>query len=237
MKNSVRPGFSAITTWPRTGLTDGSGTKSRAPAPVQFTITGAELLPDGLGQRVQRHHREPPARAAQPSGQVVQVDGHGHDRRAVPPARHEAGRQGRRTARPEVAQRREPVRAGSRGPRGLGPADQPDAGARIIGQLREHPESLGAPAGHPVAVLDQMRPPDGPGHRRRGLLRRLASLDGHGQPGFRQAHRGGQSRDARPDHQHLTRAFCHPPTVAPGPGQDRPGAAGGWPGVSAIETV
>ena len=40
-KNSVTPGFSAITTWPRTGLTDRSGTKSRAPAPVQLTITGA----------------------------------------------------------------------------------------------------------------------------------------------------------------------------------------------------
>ena len=43
MKNSVRPGFSATTTWPRTGVTDGSGTKSRASAPVQFTITGAVL--------------------------------------------------------------------------------------------------------------------------------------------------------------------------------------------------
>ena len=122
-----------------------------------------------------------------------------------------------RTARGRAAARASP--AGSRGPRGLGPADQPDPGARITGQLREDLESLAAPAGHPVAVLDQVRPPDGPRHRRRGLLRRLASLDGHGQPGFRQAHRGGQSRDARPDHQHLTRAFCHPPTVAPGPGQ------------------
>ena len=35
------PGFSTTTTCPRTGTTDSSGTRSRAPLPVQFTTTGA----------------------------------------------------------------------------------------------------------------------------------------------------------------------------------------------------
>ena len=43
MKKSVRPGFSAITTWPRYGTTAGSGTRSCAPIPAQFTITGAAV--------------------------------------------------------------------------------------------------------------------------------------------------------------------------------------------------
>jgi hypothetical protein len=37
------PGFSTTTTCPRTGYTDGSGTRSRAPIPVQFTMTGASI--------------------------------------------------------------------------------------------------------------------------------------------------------------------------------------------------
>ena len=41
MKNSSMPGLRTTTTWPRTGTTEGSGTRSRAPTPVQFTTTGA----------------------------------------------------------------------------------------------------------------------------------------------------------------------------------------------------
>ncbi len=40
-KNSSMPGLRTTTTWPRTGTTSGSGTRSRAPTPVQFTTTGA----------------------------------------------------------------------------------------------------------------------------------------------------------------------------------------------------
>jgi hypothetical protein len=35
------PGFSTTTNWPRTGRTDASGTRLRAPSPVQLTTTGA----------------------------------------------------------------------------------------------------------------------------------------------------------------------------------------------------
>jgi len=40
-RNSSMPGLAAITTWPRTGTTAGSGTRSWAAAPEQLTITGA----------------------------------------------------------------------------------------------------------------------------------------------------------------------------------------------------
>src|ERR1700743_1864377 len=35
------PGFSTTTTCPRTGISDSSGTRARAPVPVQFTTRGA----------------------------------------------------------------------------------------------------------------------------------------------------------------------------------------------------
>ncbi len=35
------PGFSTTTNCPRTGRTDGSGTRVRAPSPAQLTTTGA----------------------------------------------------------------------------------------------------------------------------------------------------------------------------------------------------
>jgi hypothetical protein len=40
-KNSPIPGFATITTCPRSGTTAGSGTRSRAPIPVQFAMSGA----------------------------------------------------------------------------------------------------------------------------------------------------------------------------------------------------
>ena len=130
MKNSVRPGFSTMTTWPRIEVSAGSGTRSCAPLPVQFTITGA---PDSAAAwprvRTGPTWTRPPDRR-EPGQQVVQVGRHADDRRGVPPARCEARRQAARRRRPDLAERGKwpgPVRAAGRGAGRLGPADQPDA--------------------------------------------------------------------------------------------------------------
>ncbi len=65
MTNSSMPGLAAITTWPRTGTTAGSGTRSCAPVPEQLTTTGAnpETPASPASEAIDEISSVPPARS------------------------------------------------------------------------------------------------------------------------------------------------------------------------------
>ena len=85
MNHSSIPGFSTTTNCPRTGRTDGSGTSSRAPSPVQLTTTrAASTAARSVTVRVST---VPPA-ATNRSPQPAQMDRHVDQRQPRPqPAR------------------------------------------------------------------------------------------------------------------------------------------------------
>ena len=62
MKNSVSPGFSATTTWPRNARTPRSKASSRAPDPVQFSTAWAPCsAPAPASDRTTPASNRPPA--------------------------------------------------------------------------------------------------------------------------------------------------------------------------------
>ena len=84
------------------------------------------------------------------------------------------------------------------------------------GQVAQRLQARAGPRGHPSALLDQVRPPDRPGHRRGRLERQPRGPDRDRKPGLGQADRGGQAAHPGPDHQDVGPAAAHRGTVSGG---------------------
>ena len=207
MRNSSMPGLAAMTTCPRTGTTAGIG--------HQVVGGGAGAVDDdrsGAGQAGQRGDRgdlERAARPLEPGAQVVQVDGHGRQRRGVVPAAGEAVRQFGLLAVAQVGQEPGPVVRLERGAGDLPAGRQPHPGAGFGGELGQDLEPDPAPLQDPVRRADLHRAPDRPGRHRRGLRGQRGRPDRHAEPGLGQADRRGEADGPGPDYENV-----HEPTVS-----------------------
>ena len=218
MKKPVMPGLAATTTWPRNAVSAGSGTRSRAPAPVQFTTARtprSRAAP--VSERTVAVSTSPPA-FLEPGLEIAEVGRHVHQRRRVTPPAGEPGWQavpGARGGRAEVA---EPVRGRPEwrrfAARRVDAGHDPHAGPGLVGEPPEHGQRAAAPPGAPRAFLDQMRSPDRASDRGCGLGRGHGRLNDGAHPGLGEADRRGEPGHARAHHQHVAVAAWHTPTVA-----------------------
>ena len=203
--HSSRPICSTRTTWPRTGVTDGSSARTREPRPAQFTTSG----PSG-SRAIASRVTVPPASSTRARSQV-RYTRHVHDRGPERPAVAV-----RRPGRHPVERRdgSDPPRVGSPLPEELGPAAQHDAGGLVAREARQLGVRRPTPGGDLVPRERQVGVPESGRDARRRLQREVARQDVDPVAGLEQPEGTAEPHDACADHDHPVRHAAE--SAAPG---------------------